>query len=446
MFRSQYCFRKSCFVAANQPLYMRILLSFLAAILMSLYVLPFAGQAHADDIRDLDSLEALANKWEEVKTEGLSAGDVKKLTDKLKELGGDDIDGTGVGELLDDMNTNADKLAKLKDAADKLDDMIDVVENLKTGDPVDAMEALGDVVGILADLMEDVPPPFGTIAGPMLKAYSEAIKNGLPHARAIQAATRAKNAAIAAAGGQGPGVDKPEDGDDSFEWDPYPYPWCPDCELAWWIAGNSEVRASALEGAYEKAKETADALSEQAQETHDRLVKEYREKTAERMANEQEVLFDGKKVSLIDAFNAHLRRAQRLKEKFEEAEEHAKKMRQAFLDCLEKCVEQSVGANWSPPTGTTGIAVVGTVREEEVMITSRGTIGGTITLETEDGEELAVAVPDEDGHFSIDFGKIAAAAGVAKLILTALDSDGNAQTRTTVDYVPGTPPEVTGAP
>ena len=107
---------------------------------------------------------------------------------------------------------------------------------------------------------------------------------------------------------------------------------------------------------------------------------------------------------------------------------------------------EKVGSAWTPPTGTTRISVVGTLREEEVMITSRGSIGGTVTLETEDGEELAVAVPDEDGHFTIDFGAIAAGAEVATFILTALDSDGKAQARTTVEYVPGTPPEVMGPP
>ncbi|MEE9501871.1 MAG: S8 family peptidase, partial [Candidatus Aminicenantaceae bacterium] len=306
------------------------------------------NQAYAQDIRDLDSIEALKSKWEEVKKEGLSAGDVEKLTDKLKELGGDNIEGTGVGELLDSMNANAGRLAKLKDAGDKLEKTISLVEkfkNLKTGDEFDAkdtLEALSDTIKFLADLMEEVPPPFGIIVGPMLKAYAEAIDNSATHAAAIQAATNAKNEAIAAAGGKTPEAAEPEEADDSFEWNVYPYPNCPECELEWWMAGNAAARASALEGAYERAQGEADAMSRQAEETRDRLVSEgYRETTAERMANEQEVLFEGEPTKLIDAFNRLLPEVQRLKEKFENAEEHAEKMRQIFLDCLEDCLKKA---------------------------------------------------------------------------------------------------------
>ena len=132
----------------------------------------------------------------------------------------------------------------------------------------------------------------------------------------------------------------------------------------------------------------------------------------------------------------------------QQLDEKLEKLRKAREDERQRKAREGekVGSAWTPPTGTTRIAVVGTVREEEVMITSRGSIGGTVTLETEDGEELAVAVPDEDGHFTIDFGDIAAGAEVATFILTALDSDGKAQARTTVEYVPGTPPEVMGPP
>ena len=143
------------------------------ASLTSLYVLPFVNKARADDIRDLDSIEALKSKWDEVKEGGLGAGDIKKLTDKLKELGGDDIDGTGVGQLLDGMNANAERLAKLKDAGDKLEKTIALVEKFKdlgTGDQFDGkatMEALAATIKFMSDLMEEVPPPFGTIAGPV---------------------------------------------------------------------------------------------------------------------------------------------------------------------------------------------------------------------------------------------------------------------------------------
>ena len=94
------CFMKHWFIAANQLQYTRTLLCFVVVILMSLSV----TQARADEFRDLDNIEALARKWEEVKKDGLSAGDVKQLTDKLKEFGGDEIVGTGRGitEIVED--------------------------------------------------------------------------------------------------------------------------------------------------------------------------------------------------------------------------------------------------------------------------------------------------------------------------------------------------------
>ena len=106
---------------------------------------------------------------------------------------------------------------------------------------------------------------------------------------------------------------------------------------------------------------------------------------------------------------------------------------------------EKIGSAWSPPTGTTRIAAVGTVRNEKVMITSRGSIGGTVTLKDEDGEELAVAVPDEDGHFNIDFGDIGVAVA-STLMLTRLDSKGKELTSTTVEYLPEIPSEIAGPP
>jgi hypothetical protein len=106
------------------------------------------------------------------------------------------------------------------------------------------------------------------------------------------------------------------------------------------------------------------------------------------------------------------------------------------------------GSVWTPPKGETRIAAVGLVRDEKVMMTSRGgTIGGTVTLKTEEGEELASVVPDENGHFTIDFIDIATTVAVAStLVLTQLNSEGNTETSTTVEYLPGTPPEVVGIP
>jgi len=133
-----------------------------------------------------------------------------------------------------------------------------------------------------------------------------------------------------------------------------------------------------------------------------------------------------------------LKKAKKLKEKLETYLNNQGKSRKGVR----------IGSAWSPPKGETRIAAVGTVRDEKVMMTSRGgSIGGTVTLETEEGEELTSVVPDDDGHFTIDFGDIATTVAVAStLVLTQLDSEGNAQTSTSVEYLPGTPAEVVGIP
>ena len=70
--------KKAAFVA--------VLVFFLTFITLTL--LPFINQTYADDIRDLDSIEALLNKIEKAKKEGLSICDAKKSLEKLKALGG----------------------------------------------------------------------------------------------------------------------------------------------------------------------------------------------------------------------------------------------------------------------------------------------------------------------------------------------------------------------
>ena len=67
-----------------------------------------------------------------------------------------------------------------------------------------------------------------------------------------------------------------------------------------------------------------------------------------------------------------------------------------------------------------------------------------MTVETVDGEELAVAVPDENDHATFDFSMIWPEA--TTLVLKAFDADGNEQTKTTVEYLPGEPAAVTGPP
>lgn len=57
-----------------------------------------------------------------------------------------------------------------------------------------------------------------------------------------------------------------------------------------------------------------------------------------------------------------------------------------------------------------------------------------------------MTVPDKNDHFTIDFGNIVSLEIVSTLVLTQLNSERNAQTSTTVDYLPGTSTEVVGIP
>ena len=88
----------------------------------------------------------------------------------------------------------------------------------------------------------------------------------------------------------------------------------------------------------------------------------------------------------------------------EEAKKWKEKLEKELSSVRDTPKEEKIGSLWTPPAGETRIAAVGTVRDEKVMMTSRGgSIGGTVTLETEEVEELTSVVPDEDGHFTIDF-------------------------------------------
>ena len=266
----------------------------------------------------------------------------------LRHWGGDKIKGTGVEELLDAMSANAGRFLNAKDKIDKLTKTIKLVEtlkNLETGENFDGeatVKALGEIIEFAADLMGEIPPPFGTIAVPMLKAYSEAIKNAAGHIGAIQAATNVKNAIIAEVGGKTPPVDKPDDVDDSFEWNVYPYPWCPECETEWWSAGNSKARADNAEWRYGKIKKRVNELEDRYNKKRDKMVKEgYRLKTAEKEARTQTVLHGGEKTTLGNALDELYPERDRREDEFEDAKNHAAKMQEYFIDCLEDCVKNT---------------------------------------------------------------------------------------------------------
>ena len=315
-------------------------LAVLSVILLSSFVMPFASQARADDFRDLDDIEALQSKWEKIKKDGLSAGDVEKLTDKLKELGGKDIDGTGVKQLLDSMNANAERLAKLKDAGDKLEKMIALVEtfkNLPTGEEFDGqatVEALEDTLEIMADLASKIPPPFGTIAGPMMRAYKESVGGAADNIGAIQAAAEARDEAIA---GKLP-EEPPEDVEESFEFDAYPYVVCPECEEMWSIAGQSAATARNLKNDMERAQAAEQALKDQRDEIYEGAIAAGKgEAEAHIAAANHVVVVVGGRATLARALQDRGAEAARAEDKFYDADHRAKQFRQAFIACLEKC-------------------------------------------------------------------------------------------------------------
>lgn len=141
-------------------------------------------------------------KFEKFKKEGLTAAQVKELTDQLLEAAGDKIDGTGTETLLKTMNKQAANTVWLMKKKESIEELIDFVGDVYAmtssdtpPDPVEAYKALSKGVGLAAKLADKMPV-MKVIAVPMLKAYAQAIKNGEKHIEAIAAATKAKNSAI----------------------------------------------------------------------------------------------------------------------------------------------------------------------------------------------------------------------------------------------------------
>lgn len=106
--------------------------------------------------------------------------------------------------------------------------------------------------------------------------------------------------------------------------------------------------------------------------------------------------------------------------------------------------DEKVGSSWIPQQSESKVAVIGTVRDEEVLITSRGTIGGKVIMETEDEEKLAEITPNENDQFMVNFKDFAESS--AEIIFKLLDANGDIQSTSTVNYIPGQPEEVIGKP
>ncbi|NNM23060.1 MAG: hypothetical protein HKO54_05885, partial [Flavobacteriaceae bacterium] len=112
----------------------------------------------------------------------------------------------------------------------------------------------------------------------------------------------------------------------------------------------------------------------------------------------------------------------------------------------EKKKKTKTASAWTPSSGATKIAAVGTVRDENVTMTARGSIGGTVIVENEEGQEIAAVEPDENGRFEIDFGDLAVLTGATTLLLNQQDAEGNSLSTTSIEYEPGTPSSWAGPP
>ncbi len=185
----------------------KLISSAITCLFVCLLVLALAAPlapAYADDDGLYEATKAeFVKKFEKFKKDGLSADEVKKLTDQLLKAVGDKIDGTGTKTLLKIMNKQAENVSKLLKTKDTLEDLIDFVGDLYAmassdmpPDPVDAYKALSKGIGLAAKLADKIPV-LKIIAVPMLEAYAEAVKNGETHIEAINTATKAKNEAIA---------------------------------------------------------------------------------------------------------------------------------------------------------------------------------------------------------------------------------------------------------
>ncbi len=142
------------------------------------------------------------DKFEKFKKEGLSAEEVKDLTDKLLEAAGDRIEGTGTETLLMTMNKQAENTVWIMEKKETLEELIDFVGDVYAmslsdtpPDPVDAYKALSKGVNLAVKLVGKIPV-MKIVAVPMLKAYAQAIKNGEHHIEAIAKATNFKNKVI----------------------------------------------------------------------------------------------------------------------------------------------------------------------------------------------------------------------------------------------------------
>lgn len=157
-----------------------------------------------DDWQEIydEAKAAFIQKFEQFKKDGLSAKQTKELLEQLKEVGGDEISGTGTEFLLNTMHQQTKNVISIMDKKETVEMLIEFVGDVYAlsisdtpPDGVEAYRALAKGVPLLSKLADQIPV-LRIVAVPMIDAYAQAIKNGEWHIMAIAASQGAKNAAI----------------------------------------------------------------------------------------------------------------------------------------------------------------------------------------------------------------------------------------------------------
>ncbi len=322
--------RKICISTVVRTLFPVTLVFNLTVALIPIAILAPADSAYADDTHWTEEAadEAKAMLKEKLK-DGLSAEDVQDITGFLQDRVGDDLDGTGVGELLGAMNTQAENVTKVQDFADKLDKSIDLVEKVmeakETGDGKAMMEALGAGVTLAGELAGKVPV-IGVVIGPMMGAYGQAINNGATHVEALEAANT-RTAAIIAATQIGAGESEAEDAEEGEEFTfGFSYPYCPGCDVPAWSAGNAEANLD---------RETLKGMKIDA---------ELKLLENDKANGKTTALYDGQVVPIDIAIDRLEYEQGASDEAIKKAQEHFDDMRQWLIDELEETLKEAEAA------------------------------------------------------------------------------------------------------
>ena len=143
-----------------------------------------------------------SEEFQEFKKDGLSAKEVEQLTQKLLDAAGDDIEGTGLKALLETMNQQPERAARMLDEKADVEKLVDVVSTtsalVNADDPIDEMVAVYDST---ADAMRDLADgakmlPGGNRVAPLLDATATQLEIGKTSIKTIAAHAKARNDAI----------------------------------------------------------------------------------------------------------------------------------------------------------------------------------------------------------------------------------------------------------